>query len=85
MERAGWEAVQFTPGGQQGESQSPAWPERPGQRRAGLLEARPGRPGVGAEAPQAKCEPAAKTGALQLDGAGKAYLMKELWKRLLER
>lgn len=43
-------------------------------------------PGAGAQAPQAKCEPAGgRTRVLQLDGAGKAYLMKELWNRLLER
>lgn len=66
---------------------SPAEPEdeRPGQRGAGLLQAPLGPPGAEAEAPQAKCEPAARMGVLQLDGAGKAYLMKELWKRLLER
>lgn len=61
--------------------------EQPGQRGGRLLQAPPGPPGVGAEALQAKCEPAARTrtGVLQLDRAGKAYLMKELWKRLLER
>lgn len=70
-------------GAQRGESWSLAGPEdeRPRQR------APPGPPGAGAEAPQDKCEPAARTstGVLQLDGAGKAYLMKELCKRLLER
>ena len=67
------------------ESLAEAEDERPGQRGAGLLQAPLGPPSAGAEAPQAKCEPAARMGVLQLDGAGKAYLMKELWKRLLER
>lgn len=61
--------------------------EQPGQRGARFLQAPPGPPGAGAEALQTKCEPAARTrtGVLQLDRVGKAYLMKELWKRLLER
>lgn len=44
------------------------------------LEATPGPPGAGAEAPQDKCEPAARTGRECYSWTGVGNLMKELWK-----